>query len=216
VIPVAVECSPFESGQGHDAVAAADTIKQRMQRMAQDPWASAQASTKQPIDHPQSNLTGDFEPESQLFGGGQGAGPSVFTKDHKVGDVVEGTITAAPFDRQSTDIAGNLRYWTEKGRGAQPTTSQTPWPIMDTVVPLSTEYRFSAEELKKREMDEDDGTRAFYAGGEALKALRAAVKEARITSGSQMVGMKFRAKRSGTKPTNKGNDAWLYEVHLSR
>lgn len=182
--------------------------------MAQDPWAAAQKTTPAEESQVAEEYTGGQE--SQLFSGGLGGGPSIFTKEHRVGDWVYGVITGEPFDRQSTDIAGNLRYWSEQGRGAQPTTTKTPWPIMDTVLPLSTDYRFSAAELKQREMDEDTGDRAFYAGGEALKALRKAIKEAGVKSGKQMVGMKFAAQRSGTRPTGKGNDAWLYEVKLNR
>jgi hypothetical protein len=140
-----------------------------------------------------------------------------------------GIITRAPYDVHSTTFGENAqpKYWTPDWKVT--TDAVGPGgvankPIKDTLVELQTDYRMDAAErtaIGRAEDYEDEGVRIFYAGGQALKALREAIKAAgkngiRITSGEAMVGLRLTVKRSGQKPNPGGNPSWLYEAKIER
>lgn len=166
-------------------------------------------------------MDGKSSLESRLFGGEKL--PSLFTRSQGIGDRVAGVISGDIFEIQSRTFnregPGQPRFW---GPDNKPTTQaigpdgKALRPIMDVVVPLQTAYRFTADELRQRGQEEDDGKRGWYLSAEDLKAFKAALKTARIASLAQLQGMRVTAWRSGTRPTGKGNPAWLYECIIER
>ncbi len=197
-----------------------------------DPWAAAAAGTTTApatTQNGESQLAQDYSgEESQLFGG-ESKAPSLFNKTHQLGAVRTGIITRAPYDVHSTTFGENAqpKYWTPDWKVT--TDAVGPGgvankPIKDTLVELQTDYRMDAAErtaIGRAEDYEDEGARIFYAGGQALKALREAIKAAgkngiRITSGEAMVGLRLTVKRSGQKPNPGGNPSWLYEAKIER
>lgn len=176
-----------------------------------------------------TQLAADFSGQgSQLFGN-DSLLPSLFNKTHFLGTVLTGIITEAPYDVHSMTFGENRRpkYWSAEGKpvtdAVDPVTRQANRPIKDTVIPVQTEYRFTAQELAAigRDADyADDGARVFYAGGQALKATRDALKRAarngvRITCEADLVGKRITVKRAGQKPNPGGNPSWIYEVEIT-
>lgn len=159
--------------------------------------------------------------EARLFGGEKL--PSLFNKTHGLNDKVTGIIKDEPFEIQSRTFsqsgAGEPRFWGQDNKPCtdpvDKATGKPNRPIMDMVVPLDTDYRMPAEELAKRQMDSDDGSRGLYLSSEDLKAFKAALRKARITSLAGLVGKRVTMWRSGTRPTGKGNDAWLYTAEIT-
>lgn len=160
---------------------------------------------------------GQESAKSQLFNRGGESYPSLFTKVHEAGAVRSGVITKAPYDRQSRFLdedengnhkAGALKYWGEDGKPtAEANGPQGPRnPVMDTIVPLQTNY--SGE----RGAD-DTGVRAWFLGGKpALDAMAAAIAAVGdINSEADMVGMTLTVER-----LPKIKRAWQYKVTLSR
>jgi len=161
--------------------------------------------------------------DDRLFGGE--SLPSIFTRKHDIGDWVEGVIKDVPFEKQSRTYkegeVGDLRFW---GADGKPTTEakgsdgKTLRPIMDLVIPLSTTYRFTAEQLEAKGLDasDDDGSRGWYiSGGDAEKQFKAALRKAGIRSSAAMVGAKVRAKRTGK--VKRGDFAsWTYAVEITK
>lgn len=201
--------------------------------MSNDPWAAAAAGTTTPAaasnGSADTQLASDFSgEESQLFGGDSKA-PSLFNKTHQLGAVRTGIITRAPYDVHSTTFGENAKpkYWTQDFKVTTDPVGPNGVahrPIKDTLVELQTDYRMDAAErtaIGRAEDFEDDGNRIFYAGGQALKALREAMKEAvkagiSIPNGNAMVGLRLTVKRSGQKPNPGGNPSWLYEAKIER
>lgn len=196
-----------------------------------DPWAAAQAQTTPSTPAAQNGGSGLAEgyssPESQLFSGGGGAGPSIINKTHAVGTVRTGIIAQAPYDRQSTTMKGELKFWQEGGSKPvlEPVDSRTGQPnrrVMDTVLVLDTEYAMDAAEAAAlgRDTPFEGGRRSFTAGGETLKLLREAIRDAnkrgvRITCDEDMVGKRFTIKRVGQKPNPHGGDPIkIHEVRI--
>jgi len=151
---------------------------------------------------------------SQLFDQGGQSYPSLFVGAHDAGTVRTGTITKAPYDRQSRfldeDENGNpkpgaLKYWGEDGKPTADSDGGRRNPVMDTIIPVSTSY-------KGEKGADDNGDRAWYAaGGPALNAMREAIRASGVTSVEDMVGMTLTVER-----LPKIKRAWQYEVTLSR
>ncbi len=159
---------------------------------------------------------GQESSKSQLFNRGGESYPSLFTKVHEVGAVRKGTITKAPYDRQSRFLdadengnhkAGALKYWGEDGKPTAEANGPqgARRPVMDTVIPLQTDY--SGERGS-----DDTGVRAWFLGGKpALDAMGEAIAASGITSEAEMVGMTLTVER-----LPKVKRAWQYKVTLSR
>lgn len=160
------------------------------------------------------SLTGNNAGYDPLFSTGESR-PSVLNKSHEAGDRVTGVISDAPFDKQSRfmdedeagkPVSGDLKWWGEdnKPTSVQAGPNGARKPVMDTVVPLKTEYRDRGQD--------DTGSRAWYVGGKpAMDALRNAIAAAGLTSREQMVGMTLTVERTG-----KAGRAWLYKASLSK
>jgi hypothetical protein len=199
-----------------------------------DVWAAAQAqgNTGTAPANGESQLAGSYEDqESQLFSGGEGAGPSIINKTHPVGTSRTGIIAKKPYDRHSTNTAGKLKFWQQGSQ--QPVleplspTGQTNRPVMDTVLVLDTDYVMDTAEAAalSREVPYEGGQRSFTAGGENLKLLRKAIEtfnanpahaSRKITGGASMVGLRFTINRVGQKPNPNGGDTIkIHEIVLS-
>jgi hypothetical protein len=200
-----------------------------------DVWAAAQgkpANTGQPAG--ESQIADSYEEqESQLFSGGEGAGPSIINKTHRVPSKRTGIIAKAPYDRHSTNVAGKLKFW-QDGQNSpvlepiNPVTGQPNRKVMDTVLVLDTDYVMSAEEAKAlgRETPYEGGRRSFTAGGENLKLLRKAIEtynanpanaSRKITGGKSMMGLRFTIDRVAEKPNPNGGDTIkVHEIELSQ
>lgn len=198
--------------------------------------AAAQAAAQNNTPAPNSGATTQdrlIEPaeqdagrlESRLFGGDRM--PSILTKKHDVGDSVTGTIKDLPFEKQSRTFVeggvGKLKYWPATSgkpvkHSTDPTTGQPLKPVMDLVVPISTAYRMTAAELERANLEEqdDDGTRGwFISSGQAEKALKDALKRARVRAMADLVGMTITITRM-TKVEMGENMAWTYKVELTK
>lgn len=196
--------------------------------MSQDPWANAATNTKAPEG---SQLDEAFEgegveEESLLFAQKDRHGPSLFLEQHRLGHKLTGTVIAAPTDIHAGKV-GNPRvklYWQEGDKkpvenAINPVTGEKNNRVMTTLVKVQTEYRFSSEELIKRKMTpgQDDGKRTWYISNSREKAaIFAAISDAGIKSGKEMVGMTLTVWRSGEKPSGEAKEAWLYTATLSR
>lgn len=174
--------------------------------------AAAQASGTPAADQLTGQVDDGYDP---LFGGGQSM-PSIFNRTHGVGDKVTGIISDIPKDKQSRFLdedengkptSGKLKYWGEDNRPTDqpvaPNGTQRK-PVMDTVIPLNTDYNDRGAE--------DTGLRAWYVAGKpALDAMRKAIQAAGITSRQQMVGYRLTVWRTG-----KIARAWQYEATLTK
>lgn len=186
--------------------------------------ASVQANTPG-APEPDSNLAESYTggEKSQLFGGPVLL-PSLLNKSHLLNTVRTGRIVKAPYDVQSRDFATKRpKFWGNDSKisydAIDPNTSQKLRPVMDTVVELETEYRFTPAESAAIGRDPnlpDDGARAFYASGQDLKDLRALITKLGIRSEQEMVGLILTVTRVGQKPTAKGNPAWVNKIELVR
>jgi ribosomal protein S16 len=186
-----------------------------------DPWAAAQSASSPASTAPagESQLADSYgQEESQLFsGGGEGAGPSLFNKTHPVGTERTGIIVKPPYDRHSTNMKGELKYWQQGEKqpvtnAVNPATGQPNRPVMDTVIVLDTEYQMDAAEAAAL------GREAPYEGGQrsdtiskdmklVMEAIADAVKRGvQITKGADMVGKRYTKKRVSQKPNPHGGD----------
>ena len=187
--------------------------------MTENAFAAAAAKASPAASAPRTDpMTGNNSGYDPLFGGGKPR-PSIFNKAIGVGVEVTGIISEKPFDKQSrfTDedengnhVNGALKFWDRTVQPNRPTdkthdvSGKANDPVMDTIVPLSTDYRDKGPE--------DDGSRGWYIGGKpAMDAVRKAIQDAKLTSREQMVGMRLTVKRTG-----KSGRAWLYAARLTR
>lgn len=188
--------------------------------MSDDPYAEAAQSAEPQTDA----LTGNNEGYDPLFGGEKLV--SLFNKTHGIGTSRSGRISKAPEDRQSRffkeDGVGALKFWGKNAAGkAVPVANDTDAsgnklkPCLDTVFVLDTEYRLTPAELAERGMDEDNGKRGFFASGDSFVAIRKAIQEARLSSRSQLVGMKLTVTRTGKKQVGDFK-AWTHTAKLEK
>ncbi len=207
--------------------------------MSQDVWAAAankaQATSGQQNSGESQLADGGYaESESQLFNDSTGAGPSIINKTHKVGTKRTGIIAEKPYDRQSTNVAGKPKFWQDGSNkpvldAVNPLTGQPNRKVMDTILVLDTDYVMDAAEARaiNRDAPFEGGRRSYTAGGEKLKLLKAAMKAFNespaankgkpISSGADMVGLRFTVERVGEKPNpNGGESIKIEELSLSR
>lgn len=153
-----------------------------------------------------------------LFGGEKL--PSLFNKTHGVGTERSGIITKAPEDRQSRFFkeggVGPLKFWGLDGKPTEDAVGlggKPNRPVMDTVFVLDTEYRMSEAELAEAGMDEDNGQRGVFAGGDLLKAIKSALKESGARKRADLVGARLTLKRAG-KATKGNFKAWVWTASV--
>ena len=198
--------------------------------MTADPWAEADAATSgaSTQNGGGSQLGESYAGKpSQLFSGGEGAGPSILNKTHKIGTTRTGIIAKPTYDRQSTNQKGEKRYW-QDGQNSpvtdavNPITHQPNRPVWDTVVVLDTDYVMSAEEAKavNRETPYEGGQRSLILSGDDLKKFRIAVKKVAgklgITCDEDMVGKRVTVTRAAEKPNPNGGDSIkIHEFEIS-
>lgn len=155
-----------------------------------------------------------------LFGGG--ALPSLFDKTHGIGDVRWGIITEPPKPKHSrffaADGRGALKYWGENNKPVKETRGSDGKPLRpveDEVFVLQTKYTLSAAQMAKKDMDEDPGLRGVFAGGNDLRAIRSAIKKARVRNRQALVGMKLTMVRTGNV-TVGDFEAWTWDAKLEK
>lgn len=184
--------------------------------------AAGQSSTPAPSENLGESFTGQ---DSQLFGGASLA-PSLMNKSHPLGSKRSGVISAAPYDVHSRDFnTKKPKYWAISGDrkiSLEPVDAQTGEklrPVKDTVIPMTTDYRYDAAESSAIGRDpnaSDDGSRAFYASGDDLKQLRAEIGRLKLRSAEEMIGLTLTVERSGQKQNPGANPSWINKVTLSK
>jgi hypothetical protein len=120
-----------------------------------------------------------------------------------------GIIMKPPVDRQSRDVDNNPKFWDDVAKKV--VTHDTGRPLNDTVIVLQTEYRYTAQEIADRGLDDldvqdDKGVRGVFASGDLKKAIMKAIREARVRTEKEMVGMRLTLDRGKKVPiagTNK-------------
>ncbi len=185
-----------------------------------DVWEQAAQNTSGQQGSEASQLGESYEDQpSGLFAtGGEGSGPSLMNKTHAVGTERTGVIAKPPYDKHSTTMAGDLKYWQGREKkpvtnAVNPATGEKNRPVKETVVVLDTEYTMSAEEARALNRDEpyEGGKRSVIVSGGDLKKLKEAIADAvkrgiSIRSDADMVGKRLTVKRTGTLPNPHGGD----------
>lgn len=170
----------------------------------------------------EDSLSGDDFSDTgydSLFGGEKLI--SLFDKTIGVGVERTGIITKAPETRQSRfySAAGNgkLKYWGEDGKPTENSRSINGEPLNpcnDEVFVLQTEYRASRHDLEKRDMDEDNGFRGVFASGAQFRAIKQAIRDAKVKNRQALVGMRLTLVRTG-QVTRGDFEAWTWDAKLS-
>ena len=183
--------------------------------------AAARAAQQAPQDSGSQTdqLTGNNSGYDPLFGGEKLV--SLFDKTIGIGQPRAGIITKAPEDRQSRFYKaggqGALKFWGADGKPTANTTGpdgKALRPCMDTVFVLQTDYRLTPAELLEKGMDSDEGIRGFFASGASLAAIKKAIRDARLSSREQLVGMRLTVTRTGKKPAGDF-EAWTWAATLA-
>lgn len=190
--------------------------------MTNDVWATAgQTPASTPMTDQASDLADSYADEpSGLFGGGEGAGPSLLNKTHPVGTSRTGIVTKPPTSRHSTTVKGEPKYWQEGSNkpvtdAVNPITGKPNRPVKDTVIALDTEYEMTADEAMALNREEPyAGTnRSITLSGDKLKAFKkamfaynAANPAAPLTSDRDLVGKRITETRVAQKPNPNGGD----------
>ena len=171
------------------------------------------------------NLTASFAGEqSQLFGTPV-LPPSLLNKSHPLGTERSGVIAKAPYDVQARDFnTKKAKFW--PAGGGKPTfdavdalTGERNRPVKDTVIELTTAYRFTPQEcaLVGRDPNSlDSGARAVYVSGDDLKQLRGEIARLGLRSEQEMIGLTLTVTRVGQRPNATGNPSWINKVTLTR
>lgn len=183
--------------------------------------AAEQAAAAQNDGPKTDQLTGNNAGYDPLFGGEKL--PSLWNKTHGVGTERTGIILQPPKDIPSFMYKagggrGAAKYWLDgkpTDKSVHPTTGVALDRVYDTLFVLQTDYRLTPEELLKSEMDEDDGKRGWFAGGEDLKAIKAAIRSAGVKNREALVGMRLTGTRTGQKV--KGDfEVWQWSATLAK
>ena len=164
----------------------------------------------------------DFTDEDEfdsLFGGQPL--PALFDKTHDVGTSRTGIITEPPKPKQSRFYAaggkGDLKYWGDDNKPtseARDRDGKPRKPVLDEVFVLQTEYRLTKAQLDKRDMDEDPGLRGVFAGGDQLRAIKTAIRKARVKNRAALVGMRLTLTRTGQKQVGD-YEGWTWAAELT-
>jgi hypothetical protein len=185
-----------------------------------DPWAAAQSAGTPASTTPvgDSQLADSYDSPSSLFApGGEGAGPSLFNKTHPVGTERTGIIAKAPYDRHSTNMKGELKYWQQGEKkpvtnAFHPVTNQPNRPAMDTVIVLDTEYQMDAAEAAALGREEPfEGGRRSVTVSTDMKLVKEAIADAikrgmTIRGDADLEGKRLTVKRVSQRPNPHGGD----------
>jgi hypothetical protein len=122
-----------------------------------------------------------------------------------------GIITKPPRDKHSTNRAGERKYWDADAKKV--VTFDTGRPFMDTVIVLQTEYRLTPAEVEALGVDpldveDDKGMRGIFASGDLKDAIKKAIKQARVRTESEMVGMRLTVSRGKKVDIPGGKTKW--------
>jgi len=183
--------------------------------------AAEQAAAAQNAGPKTDHLTGNNAGYDPLFGGEKLA--SLWNKSHGVGTTRTGIILQPPKDIPSFMYKagggrGDAKYWLD-GKPTKltvhPTTGVALDRVYDTLFVVQTDYRMTPEELLKSEMDEDEGKRGWFAGGEDLKAIKAAIRASGVKNREALVGMRLTGTRTGQAV--KGDfEVWQWSATLTK
>lgn len=185
-------------------------------RQAAARQAGNAAAPTSPAPQGSSLMEDDGNGGSSLFGGEKL--PSLFNKFITVGEKRTGIIAAPPRDKQSRNVAGELKFWDDAAKKV--VTYDTGSPLKDTVIVLDTEYRFTPQEisdkgLSEMDVEDDNGRRGIFASGDQKKAIMRAIKAARVRTEKEMVGMRLTVWRTGK--VKKGDfDSWTWDATLEK
>ena len=124
-----------------------------------------------------------------LFGGAPAA------KFPEIGTIVKGKVLSQK-KRQARDIDGNLKTW-DDGQ-----------PIEEIVFTLATDDRDPAD-------PDDDGTRRLFAGGQMLKAIALALKQAHWSKALTNGELAVKYKEDGTPPRRGYSAPKIYVAMFS-
>lgn len=154
-----------------------------------------------------------------LFGGEKLI--SLFDKTIGVGEERSGVILKAPETRQSRFYSatggGALKFWGEDGKPTKETRGadgKALRPCNDEVFVLQTNYTASKHDLQKRDMDEDNGQRGVFASGAQLRAIKDAIRKAKVKNRDALVGMTLTLVRTG-QHTVGDFEAWDWSAKLT-
>lgn len=186
-----------------------------------DPWADA-ATAPAGDQNGGSQLSDSYagKPSALFSPGGDGVGPSLLNKTHPVGTERTGIIARPTFDRHSTTMKGELKYWPQDNSkkpvldAVDRATGQPNRKVYDTIVVLDTEYTMDATEAAalNREQPFEGGRRSYTINSaEEMKKFKEAIVDAvkrgvPLTSDEDMVGKRLTVKRTGQKPNPHGGD----------
>jgi len=154
-----------------------------------------------------------------LFGGDKL--PSLFNKTHGTGTWRKGIIMKPPVDRQSRFFkeggTGALKFFDAEGKPTEKSIGAGGVPngkAIDTTFVLQTEYRMTEAELEEADMDEDTGLRGVFASADLKKAIRDAIKRAKLKNRTELVGSLLEIGRVGK--VQKGDyKGWKWEAKLT-
>lgn len=235
--------------------------------MSNDPWAAASAATSpapasySDLAEQESSAFADaYAPEgsgSQLFGQDSGPSlPSLFNLKHAPGTEFKGLILGPPRDVQATSFPqqpGDPRYplfWGKNAAGKpapvtderlavpDPKTGKIR-PVMDTVIELQIEGRFTPDErayLVSRGRDEDfedDGKRVWQISGSKnpkghragqptnamramLDAIAASARELGITKNEDLEGKYLTVRRIDRVQPGISTSPWTYIARITK
>lgn len=128
------------------------------------------------------------------------------------GTVVRGTIEGTPEMQQQTNMDGELQFW-DDGK-----------PRMQMVAVLQCEIAENPADfedgLVERDSelgDEDEGQRRLYVKGELQKAMKLAIRKAKLSSVADLDGMEIVVTHTNSKKIGKAKyPTKFYEVELSK
>ena len=176
---------------------------------AQKAAQAAQQNTAAPASQGSSLMDDDGNGGSSLFGGEKLY--SLFNKFVPGSEERTGIITKPPVDRQSTGVDGKPKFWDNEARKV--TDVDTGRPLKDTVIVLQTEYRLTPQEIEDRNIDavdveDDKGIRGIFASGDLKAAIIKAIKQARVRTEAEMVGMRLTVTRGKKMDIGAGKTKW--------
>ena len=176
-------------------------------KAAQQAQAATAGNTSQGSS---SSLTDeDGNGGSSLFGGEKLY--SLFNKFVPGSEERTGIITKPPVDRQSTGVDGFPKFWDPDTKTV--VTHDTGRPLKDTVIVLQTEYRLTPQEIEDRNIDpvdveDDNGIRGIFASGDLKDAIKKAIRQARVRTEKEMVGMRLTVTRGKKVDIGNGKTKW--------
>lgn len=164
--------------------------------------AAEAARAAQANSNPNAPLVDEDDTGSSGLFGGEKL-PGLFNKFVLPGTKRTGIIAKPPTQRQARDVDGKLKFWDEDE--GKVTSVNTGRKLMDSVIVLQTDYRYTPEEIADRNIDpldveDDKGMRGIFASGDLKSAIMRAIRVAKVRSESEMVGMRLTVDRGKKVP----------------